>query len=67
MVPRGNVYFIQNIAHRDALLFFAQARKVKEGAEDGRRGQGEDDDDDETDRDSRSRSRSHTLVPKAQN
>lgn len=63
----GNMYFIQNIAHRDAILFFAQARKIKEGTEEPRRapGQGEEGEmDEETDRDSRSRSRSHTLVPK---
>ncbi|EMD38133.1 hypothetical protein CERSUDRAFT_152789 [Gelatoporia subvermispora B] len=31
MVPRGNIYWIQNISDRDAKLFFAQARKVVEG------------------------------------
>ncbi|KAJ7275508.1 Mif2/CENP-C like-domain-containing protein, partial [Mycena haematopus] len=31
MVPRGNTYFIENIADRDAKLFFTQARKVREG------------------------------------
>ncbi|KAH9005048.1 Mif2/CENP-C like-domain-containing protein [Lactarius hatsudake] len=28
LVPRGNTYYIQNIAERDARLFFAQARRV---------------------------------------
>jgi len=28
LVPRGNTYYIQNIADRDAKLFFAQARRV---------------------------------------
>ncbi|KAI0748437.1 Mif2/CENP-C like-domain-containing protein [Daedaleopsis nitida] len=28
MVPRGNVYYIQNICDREARLFFAQARKI---------------------------------------
>ncbi|KAI0647465.1 Mif2/CENP-C like-domain-containing protein [Trametes meyenii] len=28
MVPRGNIYYIQNICDRDAKLFFAQARKM---------------------------------------
>ncbi|TFK23463.1 hypothetical protein FA15DRAFT_670483 [Coprinopsis marcescibilis] len=28
MVPRGNTYFIENISHRDAKLFFTQARKM---------------------------------------
>ncbi|KAI0797485.1 Mif2/CENP-C like-domain-containing protein [Abortiporus biennis] len=28
LVPRGNMYFIQNISDRDAKLFFAQARKI---------------------------------------
>ena len=28
LVPRGNTYYIQNIAERDAKLFFAQARRV---------------------------------------
>ncbi|PFH48491.1 hypothetical protein AMATHDRAFT_65332 [Amanita thiersii Skay4041] len=28
MVPRGNTYFIENIAERDALLVFTQARKI---------------------------------------
>ncbi|KAG5639050.1 hypothetical protein DXG03_003849 [Asterophora parasitica] len=27
LVPRGNVYFIENISERDAKLFFAQARQ----------------------------------------
>ncbi|TBU35568.1 Mif2/CENP-C like-domain-containing protein [Dichomitus squalens] len=30
MVPRGNVYYIQNICDREARLFFAQARKMPE-------------------------------------
>ncbi|KAF7367315.1 CENP-C-C domain-containing protein [Mycena sanguinolenta] len=30
MVPRGNSYFIENIADRDAKLFFTQARKIRE-------------------------------------
>lgn len=34
MVPRGNSYFIENIAERDAKLFFTQARKMREGEED---------------------------------
>jgi hypothetical protein len=28
LVPRGNTYYIENIADRDAKLFFAQARRV---------------------------------------
>ncbi|KAI0031481.1 Mif2/CENP-C like-domain-containing protein [Vararia minispora EC-137] len=28
LVPRGNVYYIENIADRDAKLFFAQARRI---------------------------------------
>jgi len=28
LIPRGNNYYIENIAQRDARLFFAQARKV---------------------------------------
>jgi centromere protein C len=28
IVPRGNTYYIENIAERDARLFFAQARRV---------------------------------------
>ncbi|KAI9510269.1 Mif2/CENP-C like-domain-containing protein [Russula earlei] len=28
LVPRGNTYYIENIAERDARLFFAQARRV---------------------------------------
>ncbi|KAI0273529.1 Mif2/CENP-C like-domain-containing protein [Gloeopeniophorella convolvens] len=28
LVPRGNTYYIENIAERDAKLFFAQARRV---------------------------------------
>ncbi|KAJ7069471.1 Mif2/CENP-C like-domain-containing protein [Mycena amicta] len=31
MIPRGNTYFIENIAERDAKLFFTQARKMREG------------------------------------
>ncbi|KAJ7766613.1 Mif2/CENP-C like-domain-containing protein [Mycena metata] len=34
MIPRGNTYFIENIADRDAKLFFTQARKMREGEED---------------------------------
>ncbi|OSD08443.1 hypothetical protein PYCCODRAFT_1429509 [Trametes coccinea BRFM310] len=34
MVPRGNVYFIQNVCDRDAKLFFAQARKMPEESKD---------------------------------
>ncbi|KAJ7102397.1 Mif2/CENP-C like-domain-containing protein [Mycena belliarum] len=34
MVPRGNSYFIQNIADRDAKIFFTQARKMREEDED---------------------------------
>ncbi|KAJ7022062.1 Mif2/CENP-C like-domain-containing protein [Mycena alexandri] len=30
MVPRGNSYFIENIAERPAKLFFTQARKMRE-------------------------------------
>ncbi|KAJ7087547.1 Mif2/CENP-C like-domain-containing protein [Mycena belliarum] len=33
MVPRGNTYFIENIADRDAKLFFTQARKLREDEE----------------------------------
>ncbi|KAI0093782.1 Mif2/CENP-C like-domain-containing protein [Irpex rosettiformis] len=33
LVPRGNMYYIQNISDRDAKLFFAQARKVEAGEE----------------------------------
>ncbi|KAJ6480813.1 Mif2/CENP-C like-domain-containing protein [Mycena vitilis] len=43
MVPRGNTYFIENIAERDAKLFFTQARKMREGEgddEDAQQGQG---------------------------
>ncbi|KAF7309889.1 CENP-C-C domain-containing protein [Mycena indigotica] len=31
MIPRGNTYFIENIAERDAKLFFTQARKTRDG------------------------------------
>ncbi|KAF8884784.1 Mif2/CENP-C like-domain-containing protein [Infundibulicybe gibba] len=31
MVPRGNTYFIENIADRTATLFFTQARKIPVG------------------------------------
>ncbi|KAI9065445.1 hypothetical protein FKP32DRAFT_495829 [Trametes sanguinea] len=34
MVPRGNVYRIQNVCDRDAKLFFAQARKMPEEPKD---------------------------------
>ncbi|KAF8205489.1 Mif2/CENP-C like-domain-containing protein [Mycena galopus ATCC 62051] len=34
MIPRGNTYFIENIAERDAKLFFTQARKMREGEDD---------------------------------
>ncbi|KAJ7137942.1 Mif2/CENP-C like-domain-containing protein [Mycena epipterygia] len=34
MIPRGNTYFIENIADRDAKLFFTQARKLREDEED---------------------------------
>ncbi|KAJ6622951.1 Mif2/CENP-C like-domain-containing protein [Mycena sp. CBHHK59/15] len=34
MVPRGNTYFIENIADRDAKLFFTQARKMRDDEED---------------------------------
>ncbi|KAJ7169423.1 Mif2/CENP-C like-domain-containing protein [Mycena filopes] len=34
MVPRGNTYFIENIAEREAKLFFTQARKMREDEED---------------------------------
>ncbi|TCD64256.1 hypothetical protein EIP91_004325 [Steccherinum ochraceum] len=30
LVPRGNMYYIQNISDREAKLFFAQARKMPE-------------------------------------
>ncbi|KAJ7456533.1 Mif2/CENP-C like-domain-containing protein [Mycena latifolia] len=30
MVPRGNSYYIENIAERDAKIFFTQARKMRE-------------------------------------
>ncbi|THH23100.1 hypothetical protein EUX98_g8078 [Antrodiella citrinella] len=33
LVPRGNMYFIQNISDREAKLFFAQARKMPESEE----------------------------------
>jgi centromere protein C len=33
MVPRGNTYFIENIADRDSKLFFTQARKMREDEE----------------------------------
>ncbi|KAF7340059.1 CENP-C-C domain-containing protein [Mycena venus] len=36
MVPRGNSYFIENIADRDARLFFTQARKMREDEEEDR-------------------------------
>ncbi|KAI0780514.1 Mif2/CENP-C like-domain-containing protein, partial [Trametes elegans] len=35
MVPRGNIYYIQNISERDAKLFFAQARKMPDDLKDG--------------------------------
>ncbi|KAJ7193796.1 Mif2/CENP-C like-domain-containing protein [Mycena pura] len=43
MIPRGNTYFIENIAERDAKLFFTQARKMREGEgdDDGGGGDGE--------------------------
>jgi centromere protein C len=34
LVPRGNTYYIENIADRDAKLFFAQARRVSAEEED---------------------------------
>lgn len=34
LVPRGNFYFIQNICEREARLFFAQAREMREGEDD---------------------------------
>ncbi|KAJ6626883.1 Mif2/CENP-C like-domain-containing protein [Mycena sp. CBHHK59/15] len=34
MVPRGNTYFIENIADREAKLFFTQARKMRDDEED---------------------------------
>ncbi|PIL24353.1 hypothetical protein GSI_14106 [Ganoderma sinense ZZ0214-1] len=49
MVPRGNVYYIQNICDRDARLFFAQARKMSEDR---------DEDDLESDMEQRARSKS---------
>ncbi|KAI8989830.1 Mif2/CENP-C like-domain-containing protein [Trametes punicea] len=55
MVPRGNVYYIQNICERDAKLFFAQARKMPEeikGAADGEASENE----------GRARSRSTALA-----
>ncbi|KAF9053118.1 Mif2/CENP-C like-domain-containing protein [Panaeolus papilionaceus] len=33
MVPRGNMYLIENISNRDARLFFTQARKVEMNAD----------------------------------
>ncbi|KAJ7823898.1 Mif2/CENP-C like-domain-containing protein [Mycena olivaceomarginata] len=30
MIPRGNTYFIENIAERDAKLFFTQAREISD-------------------------------------
>ncbi|KAJ7355819.1 Mif2/CENP-C like-domain-containing protein [Mycena albidolilacea] len=43
MIPRGNTYFIENIAERDAKLFFTQARKVKEGENEKNDGDGDGD------------------------
>ncbi|OCH93832.1 hypothetical protein OBBRIDRAFT_817567 [Obba rivulosa] len=54
MVPRGNIYYIQNISDRDAKLFFAQARKVVEG---------EYDDDDESPTVVHDRSQSYAREP----
>ncbi|KAJ7264854.1 Mif2/CENP-C like-domain-containing protein [Mycena haematopus] len=47
MIPRGNTYFIENIADRDAKLFFTQARKMREdeiddeGADEGHASSGQ--------------------------
>ncbi|KAI0331063.1 hypothetical protein GY45DRAFT_1322755 [Cubamyces sp. BRFM 1775] len=54
MVPRGNVYNIQNICDRDAKLFFAQARKMPEAIGDG--------EGDVPETENRARSRSTALV-----
>ncbi|EIN07013.1 hypothetical protein PUNSTDRAFT_135711 [Punctularia strigosozonata HHB-11173 SS5] len=35
IVPRGNMYYIQNIANRDSKLFFTQARKMPTSTTDG--------------------------------
>ncbi|KAJ7124803.1 Mif2/CENP-C like-domain-containing protein [Mycena crocata] len=35
MVPRGNTYFIENIAERESKLFFTQARKMDKDEDDG--------------------------------
>ncbi|KAJ7770942.1 Mif2/CENP-C like-domain-containing protein [Mycena maculata] len=40
MVPRGNSYFIENIAERDAKLFFTQARKISDDEESAETGEG---------------------------
>ncbi|KAJ6519365.1 Mif2/CENP-C like-domain-containing protein [Mycena sanguinolenta] len=40
MVPRGNSYFIENIADRDAKLFFTQARKIREDEGEGEQEEG---------------------------
>ncbi|CAL1705436.1 unnamed protein product [Somion occarium] len=61
MVPRGNVYHIRNAGRRDAILFFAQARKIKEGTEPVTDAEAEQTDGESR---SRSRSRSNTLVQK---
>ncbi|GBE81851.1 predicted protein [Sparassis crispa] len=50
LVPRGNMYYIENVAERDAKLFFAQARKVSKD---------EDEDDNSS---SRARSLSQKLL-----
>ncbi|RDX46946.1 hypothetical protein OH76DRAFT_1442600 [Lentinus brumalis] len=52
MVPRGNIYYIQNICERDAKLFFAQARKMPEEAFREEEGEAE------SDHEQRSRSKS---------
>ncbi|KAI0723819.1 Mif2/CENP-C like-domain-containing protein [Cerioporus squamosus] len=54
MVPRGNIYYIQNICDRDAKLFFAQARKMPEEAFREEEGEAE------SDHEERSRSKSTT-------
>ncbi|KAI0362563.1 hypothetical protein OH77DRAFT_1507986 [Trametes cingulata] len=55
MVPRGNIYYIQNICDRDAKLFFAQARKMPEEIRDVAEGE-------VSDTEGRSRSRSTAVA-----
>ncbi|KAI0373070.1 hypothetical protein BV20DRAFT_853089 [Pilatotrama ljubarskyi] len=55
MVPRGNIYYIQNICDRDAKLFFAQARKMPEEIKDAA-------EEEQSDTEARSRSRSTAVA-----